>query len=206
MTGAKIGYARVSKTDTAQSLDMQLDAFKKEGILDVNNIYTEHASGADDSRVELNACLRALRAGDTLVLWRLDRLGRSTVGLVNTVSELDQRGVYIKTLTGIQIDTASPTGKLIFTVFAALAEYERELIRERVTAGLQAARARGRCGGRPAALTKAQLKIAQALMRDPETHVGQVCEQLGVGRSTLYRYVSGSGELRGPAVKVMQAD
>jgi DNA invertase Pin-like site-specific DNA recombinase len=192
-----IGYARVSKTDGSQVLDLQKDALIAAGIA-VEQIYSDQASGKRDDRPGLAACLKALREGDVLVVWKLDRLGRDLKHLVNTVHDLAARGVGLRVLTGqgANIDTTTASGKLVFGIFAALAEFERELIRERTLAGLQAARARGRKGGRKFSLSKAQVRLAQAAMRDHDTKVSELCAELGVTRVTLYRYVSPDGELR----------
>ena len=143
-----IGYARVSKTDGSQSLDLQRDALRAAGIDDATNLYHDFASGVRDDRPGLDSCLRALRKGDVLVVWKLDRLGRNLAHLVNTVQDLSARGVGLRVLAGqgAQIDTTTAAGRLVFGIFAALAEFERELIRERTVAGLKAARARGRKG------------------------------------------------------------
>lgn len=150
-----IGYARVSKADGSQSLDLQRDALVAAGV-GPNQIYSDRASGKKDQRPGLEACLKALREGDVLVIWKLDRMGRSLNHLVKTTTMLSERGVGLKVLTGqgAQIDTTTAAGRLSFGIFAALAEFESELIRERTMAGLQAARARGRKGGRKFALTK----------------------------------------------------
>ena len=142
-----LGYARVSKADGSQSLDLQRDALLESGV-DEAHLYWDKASGKHDSRPGLDACLKALRDGDVLVVWKLDRLGRSLHHLVNTVNDLSERGVGLKVLTGTgaQIDTTTAAGRLSFGIFAALADFESELIRERTMAGLQAARARGRKG------------------------------------------------------------
>lgn len=192
-----IGYARVSKSDGSQTVDPQYDALIEAGV-DVSHIYSEQMSGKRDDRPELNACLRALRPGDTLVVWKLDRLGRSLRHLVNTVHDLTQRGVGFRVLTGqgAQIDTTTPSGKLVFGIFAALAEFERELISERTKAGLKSARARGRMGGRPYKMTPAKLRLAQAAMGQPETRVSALCQELGITRQSLYRYVCPKGTLR----------
>ena len=157
-----IGYARVSKTDGSQSLDLQRDALRAAGIDDATNLYHDLASGVRDDRPGLDSCLRALRKGDVLVVWKLDRLGRNLAHLVNTVQDLSARGVGLRVLAGqgAQIDTTTAAGRLVFGIFAALAEFERELIRERTLAGLKAARARGRKGGRKFALSKAQVRLA----------------------------------------------
>ena len=171
----QIGYARVSKADGSQALDLQRDALKKARVKP-KNIYHDLASGKKEDRPGLSACLKALRQGDVLVVWKLDRLGRDLCHLVNTVQELAERAIGFKVLTGqgADIDTTTASGKLVFGIFAALAEFERELIRERTQAGLAAARARGRKGGRQFALTKSQVRLAQAAMGQPETHVGQL--------------------------------
>ena len=192
-----IGYARVSKADGSQVLDLQRDALIEAGV-SRKRLYEDRASGKSDDRPNLEACLKALREGDVLVVWKLDRLGRDLRHLVNTVQDLADRGIGFKVLAGqgADIDTTTAGGKLIFGIFAALAEFERELIRERTRAGLAAARARGRIGGRKFALTKAQVRLAQAAMGKKETRVSDLCEELGVTRVTLYRYVGPEGELR----------
>ena len=143
-----IGYARVSKTDGSQSLDLQRDALRAAGVDDAVNLYPDLASGVRDDRPGLDNCLRALRKGDVLVVWKLDRLGRKLAHLVNIVQDLSARGVGLRVLAGqgAQVDTTTAGGRLVFGIFAALAEFERELIRERTVAGLKAARARGRRG------------------------------------------------------------
>lgn len=145
-------------------------------------------SGKSADRPELRHCLKALRSGDTLVVWRLDRLGRSLPDLVGIVSSLEREGVAFESITE-RIETTSAAGKLIFHVFAALAEFERNLIRERTRAGLAAARARGRKGGRKPALDDRQVREIRALLRDPEIQVTDVARRYGVSRTTLYRYV-----------------
>lgn len=199
-----IGYARVSKADGSQTLDLQRDALTAAGVVP-EQIYDDRASGKHDGRPGLAACLKALRDGDVLVVWKLDRLGRDLTHLVTTVQDLAGRGIGLRVLTGqgAQIDTTTPTGKLIFGIFASLAEFERELIRERTMAGLAAARARGRKGGRKFALTKAQVRLAQAAMAKRDTSVAELCAELGVKPVTLYRYVGPSGELRDYAKRVL---
>jgi DNA invertase Pin-like site-specific DNA recombinase len=193
----KIGYARISKTDGSQVLNLQIDALVKSGV-NPNKIYRDKASGKNSDRPELSNCLKALRHGDVLVVWKLDRLGRDLKHLVNTVQDLSDRGVGFKVLAGqgANINTTTANGKLIFGIFAALAEFERELIRERTKAGLEAARARGRNGGRKFVLTKAQVRLAQAAMGKNETLVSELSKELGITRSTLYRYVGPNGQLR----------
>jgi DNA invertase Pin-like site-specific DNA recombinase len=179
-----IGYARVSTGE--QTLDLQLDALQKAGC---GKIYQETASGAKAERPVLQDVLGYLRAGDTLVVWRLDRLGRSLKHLIETVSLLAERGIGFKSLTE-QIDTTTPGGKLIFHVFGALAEFERDVIRERTQAGLAAARARGRFGGRPKKLRDAkQLELAHTLYAGGQTDIATICATLGISRATLYRYL-----------------
>lgn len=179
----RIGYARVSTDD--QHLDLQRDALQQAGC---GVIYEEAVSGKNTARPELEQCRKALRAGDTLVVWRLDRLGRSLSDLVQIVAELEKRGVYFESLTE-KIETGSASGKLQFHVFAALAEFERGLIRERTQAGLAAARARGRAGGRKPKLDDQQVKEIRALLRDPDMRVADVARRYDVSRTTIYKYV-----------------
>jgi len=177
-----IGYARVSTGE--QTLDLQLDALVKAGC---ERTYTETASGAKAERPVLAEVLGYLRPGGTLVVWRLDRLGRSLKHLIETVALLAERGVGFKSL-GEQIDTTTPGGKLVFHVFGALAEFERDLIRERTNAGLAAARARGRRGGRPKALADPKrVALAQALYDGGQADIATICKTLGISRATLYR-------------------
>jgi len=185
-----IGYMRVSKADGSQVLDLQRDALLGAGI-PVDQLYEDHASGKRDDRPGLEACLKALRKDDTLVTWKLDRLGRDLRHLVNLVHDLIRRGVGLKVLAGqgANLDTTTANGRLVFGIFAALAEFERELIVERTRAGLASARARGRNGGRPFKMTSAKLRLAQAAMGQPGTKVGELCTELGVSRQTLYRHV-----------------
>lgn len=177
---AVIGYARVSTVE--QTLDLQKDAL---AAADVGCMYEEKGSGKSADRPELGHCLKALREGDTLVVWRLDRLGRNLKDLVQIVTDLEARGVKFKSLTE-SIDTCGPAGKLVFHMFAALAQFERELLRERTLAGLAAARARGRRGGRPPRLKAGEQRIALAMMKNREMSVAAIAEHLGVSRSTLY--------------------
>ena len=199
-----VGYMRVSKADGSQSTDLQRDALLVAGV-DPANLYEDHASGKKDDRPHLAACLKALRKGDTLLVWKLDRLGRDLRHLVNTVHDLTDRGIGLKVLTGegAAIDTTTASGKLVFGIFAALAEFERALISERTVAGLAAARARGRTGGRPFKMTPAKVRLAMAAMGQRETKVGSLCKELGVTRQTLYRHVSPSGELRLDGAKLL---
>ena len=201
-----IGYARVSKAGEAQNLDLQYDALTEAGVAQ-ESIYEDRASGKKDSRPGLDACLKALRQGDTLVIWKLDRLGRNLRHLVSVVEELTERGIGLRVLAGqgAQIDTTTPAGRLVFGIFAALAEFERELIRERTFAGLEAARARGKKGGRKFALTKAQVRLAQAAMKNRDTSVADLAAELRVKPVTLYRYVGPRGELRENGKQVLNA-
>jgi DNA invertase Pin-like site-specific DNA recombinase len=181
-----IGYARVSTFE--QTLDLQHDALLAAGAA---SIYEDKASGKTTDRPELRHCMKALRDGDTLVVWRLDRLGRNLQDLIHLVNDLETRGVKFKSLKE-SVDTGGPAGKLVFHLFAALAEFERELVRERTLAGLEAARARGRKGGRPNLLDLKQQKAALAMMRDREMSVSEIASQFGVSRSTLYNLKAGS--------------
>jgi DNA invertase Pin-like site-specific DNA recombinase len=201
-----IGYARVSKADGSQTLDLQYDALIAAGV-EAAHIYEDLASGKREDRPGLEACLRALREGDTLVVWTLDRLGRDLAHLVATVRDLESRGVGFRVVAGqgTEIDTATAGGRLIFGIFAALAEFERDLIRERVQAGLAAARARGRRGGAPYKMTAAKLRLAQAAMGKPEARVRELCRELGVSTQTLYRHLSPTGELRSDGAKLLEA-
>jgi DNA invertase Pin-like site-specific DNA recombinase len=146
----------------------------------------------------LESCLKALREGDTLLVWKLDRLGRNLRHLVNLTHELEDKGIGLKVLTGhgAAIDTTTPSGKLVFGIFAALAEYERDLIKERTVAGLAAARSRGRKGGPPFKMTPAKLSLARSAMAQKGTKVSDLCKELKVTRQTLYRYLAPGGELR----------
>lgn len=189
--GRRIGYARVSTDD--QRLDLQKDALQRAGCID---IYEEKESGKQADRPALGYCRRALAAGDTLVVWRLDRLGRSLPDLVQIVSELEKAGVGFESLTE-RIETSSAAGKLVFHVFAALAEFERNVIRERTHAGLVAARARGRKGGRKPALDAKQVREIKALLRDPDIQVADVAKRYGVSRATIYKHVGAVRPERG---------
>ena len=203
----QLGYLRISKADGSQVLDLQRDALLAAGVA-ADQLYSDLASGKRDDRPGLAACLKALRQGDVLVAWKLDRLGRDLRHLVNLMHELTSRGVGLRILTGqgASIDTTTAAGKLVFGIFAALAEFERELIIERTKAGLLAARARGRQGGRPYKMTPAKLRLARAAMADPETKVADLCRELGVTRQTLYRHVGPAGELRADGQKLLDQD
>jgi DNA invertase Pin-like site-specific DNA recombinase len=199
-----VGYMRVSKADGSQVLDLQADALIAAGIPE-RNLYSDTASGKRDDRPGLENCLKALRSGDTLVVWKLDRLGRNLRHLVNVVHDLTERNVGLRVLTGqgAAIDTTTAAGKLVFGIFAALAEFERELISERTRAGLAAARARGRKGGRKPKMTPAKVRLAAAAMGQKGTVVADLCAELGIATATIYRYVSPTGELRDDGIKVV---
>lgn len=204
MWAVLVGYMRVSKADGSQTLDLQRDALLTTGVT-AEQLYEDRLSGRTDDRPGLAACLKALRTGDTLVVWKLDRLGRNLRHLVNTVHDLTARGVGLKVLTGqgAAIDTTTPAGQLVFGIFAALAEYERALISERTVAGLASARARGRRGGRPYKMTPAKLRLAAAAMAQADTKIGDLCAELGITRQTLYRHLSPTGEFRPDGHKLL---
>ncbi|WCH24867.1 recombinase family protein [Aeromonas salmonicida] len=201
-----IGYVRASKADGSQSTHLQRDALELAGV-DLKHVYEDHASGKREDRPGLTACLKALREGDTLAVWQLDRLGRDLRHLINSVHDLTARRAGLKVLTGYgaAIYTTSAAGKLVFGIFAVLAEFERELISECTIAGLASARARGRSGGRPFKMTPAKLRLAMASMGKPETNVRTLCEELGVTRQTLYRHMSPQGMLRPDGKKLIKA-
>jgi DNA invertase Pin-like site-specific DNA recombinase len=178
-----IGYARVSTDE--QNLDSQRDALTKAGC---ERIFTDHISGTKARRPGLEEAFSHLRSGDTLVVWRLDRLGRSLRHLIDTVTQLQEKGIDFKSLTEA-IDTTTSGGKLVFHIFGALAEFEREIIRERTNAGLASARARGRKGGRRRKLTKKQAEMARELYKNRANSIDEICKTLGISRTTFYRYV-----------------
>ncbi len=192
-----IGYMRVSKSDGTQTLDLQRDALLAAGVAP-ERLYEDQASGRKDDRSGLATCLKTLQPGDTLVVWKLDRLGRNLKHLVSVVDDLQQRQVGFKVLAGagVQIDTTTANGRLVFGIFAALAEFEAELVRERTRAGLAAARARGRRGGRPRKITKEALRTAMAALSDRTTSVRTVARRLGVPPTTLYMYINRDGSLK----------
>lgn len=182
-----VGYARVSTRD--QDLDLQRDALEVAGV---EKIYWEKVSSRKEDRPELAKALDYCREGDVLVVYKLDRLGRSLKELLEIVSGLEERGVGFRSLWEA-LDTTTPGGRLVFHIFASLAEFERDLIRERTMAGLQAARARGRKGGRKPKMDERKIALARKLMADPEYSISEICRTLGVSSSTLYRHVSPSG-------------
>lgn len=180
-TALRLGYVRVSTAD--QNEDLQRDALTAAGC---DRLYVDHASGKTESRPGLDALLEQLRPGDTVVVWRLDRLGRSLRHLIDLANLLDGRGVALVSLRE-SLDTSTPGGRLIFHVFGALAEFERDLIRERTQAGLAAARARGRVGGRPTVWTDEKLQAARAMHASGEHDISSIARVLGISRATLYR-------------------
>lgn len=180
----QVGYERVSTDD--QTIDLQHDALVQAGC---EKFFSDKISGSKFERPGLAECLNFVRPGDVLVVWRLDRLGRSLKDLIEVVEGLEKRGVGFKSLQE-SIDTTTSGGKLIFHVFGALAEFERNLIRERTNAGLQAARARGRKGGRRQKLTPQQIAIGRSLAADPSRTVTSICEHLEISRQTYYRYIA----------------
>jgi DNA invertase Pin-like site-specific DNA recombinase len=185
-----IGYARVSTDE--QNLDLQRDALLKAGVA-AKDIYTDKVTGTQSERPGLTQALSHLRAGDTLIVWRLDRLGRSLQHLIETVTALKEQGVAFKSLTE-NIDTSTATGNLVFQIFGALAEFERNLIKERTMAGLQAARARGRKGGRPRRNpSSGRVTLAKRLYRDPAISIPEILKTLNISKATLYRWVNLGG-------------
>lgn len=199
-----IGYVRVSKADGSQVLNLQKDALKEAGVSE-ERIYEDLASGRKDDRPGLLTCLKALQPGNTLVVWKLDRLGRDLKHLINLVEDLKKKNIGLKVLSGAgaQIDTTTPNGKMVFGLFAVLAEFERELIIERTKAGIEAARARGRKGGRPRKMDKSALTMAMAAMSDPKSIAADVAKRLGITTTTLYMYVNGDGTLKKAGSKIL---
>ena len=199
-----IGYIRVSKSDGSQSLDLQLDALINAGV-DSKRIYKDLASGRKDHRPGLENCLKALQPGNNLVIWKLDRLGRDLKHLVNMVDEFNNQNIGLKVLAGngAQIDTSTANGKLIFGIFAALAEFERSLIIERTKAGLEAARARGKKGGRPRKMDITTIKMAMLAMSDKNAVAKEVAKKLGITTTTLYMYINGDGSAKEVALKIL---
>jgi DNA invertase Pin-like site-specific DNA recombinase len=179
-----IGYARVSTAD--QTLDLQKDALEKAGC---TKIFTDTASGAKAERTGLDEALNYVRSGDTLVVWRLDRLGSPLTHLISTITGLNNRHIGFKSITE-SIDTTTSGGKLIFHIFGALAEFERDIIRERTQAGLSAARARGRKGGRPKSLSPKKAQQLRTLYKDKTNTIDEICRTLNISRATLYRYIN----------------
>ncbi len=182
-----IGYARVSTDD--QNLDLQRDALQKTGC---EKIYTDQQSGASTERLGLAGILETARRGDTLVVWRLDRLGRSLKQLIYLVEKLDQRGIGLRSVQE-NIDTTTSSGRLVFHLFGALAEFERNVIRERTQAGLSAARARGRQGGRPKRLSPPKRELLLRLHQERRHSIAEICQIMGISKSTLYNYLAEPG-------------
>lgn len=199
-----IGYIRVSKSDGSQVLDLQKDALLNAGVK-FDYIYEDLASGRKDDRPGLKSCLKALQPGNTLVVWKLDRLGRDMKHLINLIDDLNQKQVGFKVLSGAgaEIDTTTANGRLVFGIFAALAEFERELIRERTQAGLIAARARGKKGGRPRKMDIQTLKMAMSAMSDRNAVAHEVAKRLGITTTTLYTYVNGDGSPKAAGTKLL---
>ncbi len=186
--GRLIGYARVSTGD--QDLDLQIDALKKAGCVS-KQIFTDKASGAKTERPGLDACLSELKTGDTLLVWRLDRLGRSMSHLVTLIEQLIKDGIGFKSIQDGAIDTTTASGELMFNIFSALAQFERRLIQERTKAGLDAARARGRKGGRPPlSPDNPKVRMAKELHKNKTLSVNEICNTLSISRAMFYRYLS----------------
>jgi len=186
--GKLVGYARVSTDE--QDVQLQLDALKKAGCAD-DNIFVDKASGARSDRPGLDACIAALEPGDTLLVWRLDRLGRSMSHLVSLVEDLLGKTIGFRSLCDGAIDTTTASGELMFNIFSALAQFERRLIQERTRAGLSAARARGRKGGRrPIGSDDPRVRTAKRMHKDPGMSINQICETLKISRPTFYRYLA----------------
>lgn len=179
----KIGYARISTQD--QNLELQIDALEKSGC---GKIFTDKASGTDGARQGLLNAIEFCRENDSLVVWKLDRLGRSLKQLIETINMLHERKISFVSLQE-NIDTTTSGGKLIFHVFGALAEFERELIRERTNAGLSSARARGRLGGRPRVMNEKQINLAKSMLANSNIQIKDICEIIGVSKTTFYRYI-----------------
>ena len=181
----KIGYARISTHE--QNIDLQIDALKIEGC---KKIIRDTMSGAKEERKGLNAILKMIKDGDTIVVWKLDRMGRSLKHLIEIVTKLEGKKCYFKSISE-NIDTTSPGGRLIFHIFGALAEFERDVIRERTMAGLSSARARGRVGGRPKIMTAKKATLAKIMHADTSNSIEDICNTLDISKSTLYRYIDG---------------
>lgn len=195
-----VGYIRVSKKEQDPALQRkELEAAGCEWI------YEERISTREHSRPELDRALEYCREGDTLVVWKLDRLGRSIKELIELVGALSERGVEFRSLRE-SLDTSTPGGKLVFHVFASIAEFERDVIRERTVAGLEAARARGRKGGRKPVMDQRKIALASRLLADRETPISEICEAVGVSRATLYRYLQPDGTPKAPAEKRVSRD
>ncbi len=202
-----VGYMRISKSDGTQTLALQRDALAAVGVAPTRQ-YEDLASGRQDARPGLTACLKALQPGNTLVVWKLDRLGRDLKHLVGLMEELNHRQIGLKVLAGAgaHLDTTTANGRFVFGIFAALAEFEAELIRERTQAGLTAARARGRVGGRPRKMTMATLKMVMVALADPNNNATDVARRLGLTRTTLYVYLNGDGSVKAIGQRLLDAE
>lgn len=200
-----IGYMRVSKNNGSQTLDLQRDALIEAGVQE-DRIYQDSTSGKNEDRPGLQNCLKALQKGNTLVVWKLDRLGRDLKHLVTVVDDLRKRDIGFKVLSGqgAQIDTTTSNGRLVFGMFASIAEFERDLIIERTHAGLASARARGRTGGRPRKMDASKIRTAMAAMSDRNAIATQVARTLGVTTATLYKHVNADGTLKSAGQKVLK--
>ncbi|AIL66136.1 DNA-invertase hin (plasmid) [Rickettsiales bacterium Ac37b] len=184
----KIGYARVSKND--QNLKMQIDALESFGC-DSKDIFTDQVSGSKSERPGLNKCLEELQAGDTLVVWRLDRLGRSMIHLVSLINDFQKKGIAFKSLCDGPIDTTTASGEFVFNIFSSLSQFEKRLIQERTRAGLNAARARGRLGGRKKTLSNnPKVLTAKKMHENHNMSINDICNILKISRATFYRYIS----------------
>jgi len=200
-----IGYIRVSKADESQILVLQRKALVKAGV-STDHLYEDFTSGTNDKRRGLTTCLKALRKGDTLVVWKLDRLGRNLQHLVDTVHDLSFKGIDFKVLTGqgLKIDTRTSQGVLIFEIFSALSESEKDFLTEKAMEELASARAHGRKGGMSYKMTQEKLILASSAMKKPETKINILCKEIGITRQTLYRYVAPDGSLRESGEKLLK--
>ena len=200
-----IGYMRVSKNNGSQPLDLQRDALVAAGVPE-DRIYQDSTSGKNEDRPGLQNCLKALQKGNTLVVWKLDRLGRDLKHLVTVIDDLRKRDIGFKVLAGkgAQIDTTTPNGRLVFGLFASIAEFERDLIIERTQAGLESARARGRIGGRPRKMDESKIRTAMAALSDRKAIAAEVARTLGVTTATLYKHVNADGSLKAAGQKILK--
>lgn len=199
-----IGYMRVSKNNGSQTLDLQRDALIAAGVQE-DRIYQDSTSGKNEDRPGLQNCLKALQKGNTLVVWKLDRLGRDLKHLVTVIDDLRKRDIGFKVLAGqgAQIDTTTSNGRLVFGMFASIAEFERELIIERTNAGLESARARGRTGGRPRKMDESKIRAAMAALSDRKSIATDVARTLGITTATLYKHVNADGTLKAAGQKIL---
>lgn len=202
-----IGYMRVSKNNGSQTIDLQRDALIAAGVHE-DRIYQDSTSGKNEERPGLQNCLKALQKGNTLVVWKLDRLGRDLKHLVTVIDDLRKRDIGFKVLAGqgAQIDTTTSNGRLVFGLFAAIAEFERELIVERTQAGLESARARGRTGGRPRKMDESKIRTAMAALSDRKSIAAEVARTIGVTTATLYKHVNADGTLKAAGQKILNTN